>query len=66
MLTITPEHHPHRQAWRWKHYALGVFLCIEERMYGAVNRDILADSLLPPARTLTMGHGWVFQQENRP
>src|SRR4029434_2592660 len=21
------EHHPHRQAWRWKHYALGLFLC---------------------------------------
>ena len=20
-------HHPHRQAWRWKHYALGLFLC---------------------------------------
>ncbi len=19
------EHHPHRQTWRWKHYALGVF-----------------------------------------
>src|SRR4029434_5375708 len=21
------EDHPHRQAWRWKHYALGLFLC---------------------------------------
>src|SRR4029434_7488468 len=21
------ECHPHRQAWRWKHYALGLFLC---------------------------------------
>ncbi len=21
----TQEHHPHRQTWRWKHYALGVF-----------------------------------------
>ncbi len=21
------EHHPHRQTWRWKHYALGVFFC---------------------------------------
>src|SRR4029434_8753910 len=21
------EHHPHRQAWRWKHYALRLFLC---------------------------------------
>src|SRR4029434_8680833 len=21
------EHHPHREAWRWKHSALGLFLC---------------------------------------
>ncbi len=21
------EHHPHRQTWRWKYYALGVFFC---------------------------------------
>ncbi len=21
------EHHPHHQTWRWKHYALGVFVC---------------------------------------
>ncbi len=21
------EHHPHRQTWRWKHYALGEFFC---------------------------------------
>ena len=21
------KHHPHRQAWMWKHYALGLFLC---------------------------------------
>ncbi len=21
------EHHPHRQTWRWKRYALGVFFC---------------------------------------
>ncbi len=21
------EHHPHRQTWRWKHYAFGVFFC---------------------------------------
>ncbi len=23
MLPMTQEHHPHRQTWRWKHYALG-------------------------------------------
>ncbi len=21
------EYHPHRQTWKWKHYALGVFFC---------------------------------------
>jgi len=26
---------------------------------------ILADSLLPSARTLKMGHGWVFQPDNK-
>ncbi|KAJ4918765.1 hypothetical protein JOQ06_022253, partial [Pogonophryne albipinna] len=33
---------------------------------GDMSRDILADSLLPSARTLTMGHGGVFQQDNDP
>ncbi|KAJ4921782.1 hypothetical protein JOQ06_026203 [Pogonophryne albipinna] len=40
--------------------------CIEERMDGDMSRDILADSLLPSARTLTMGHGGVFQQDKDP
>ncbi|KAJ4918763.1 hypothetical protein JOQ06_022251 [Pogonophryne albipinna] len=40
--------------------------CIEQRMDGDMSRDILADSLLPSARTLTMGHGGVFQQDNDP
>ena len=40
--------------------------CIEERMYGAMYRKIFADSLLPSARTLKMGHGGVFQQDNDP
>ena len=44
----------------------GPLPCIEERMYGAMYRQILADSLLPSARTLKMGHGWVFQQDNKP
>ncbi|KAL3043319.1 hypothetical protein OYC64_003229 [Pagothenia borchgrevinki] len=35
-------------------------------MNGAMYRKILADSLLPSARTLKMGHGWVFQQDNDP
>ena len=33
-------------------------------MYGA--DKILVDSLLPSARTLKMGHGGVFQQDNVP
>ena len=32
----------------------------------AMYRKILADSLLPSARTLKMGHGGVFQQDNDP
>ncbi|KAJ4934222.1 hypothetical protein JOQ06_007024 [Pogonophryne albipinna] len=40
--------------------------CIEGRMEGAMHCKILADSLLPSARTLKMGHGWVFQQDNDP
>ncbi|KAJ4948990.1 hypothetical protein JOQ06_020510 [Pogonophryne albipinna] len=40
--------------------------CIEERMDGAMYFNILADSLLPSARTLNMGHGQVFQQDNDP
>ncbi|KAI4877122.1 hypothetical protein NFI96_026480, partial [Prochilodus magdalenae] len=34
--------------------------CINGRMDGAMCRKILSDNLLPSARTLRMGHGWVF------
>jgi len=44
----------------------GPLPCTEERMYGDMYRNILADSLLPSARTLNMGHGGVFQQDNDP
>ncbi len=45
------EHHPHRQTWRWKHYALGCFSakgtgqlhCIK----GTMDRQILGEKLLP-------------------
>ncbi|KAJ4945504.1 hypothetical protein JOQ06_023188, partial [Pogonophryne albipinna] len=40
--------------------------CIEERMDGAMYCNILANSLLPSARKLKKGHGWVFQQDNGP
>ncbi|KAJ4937355.1 hypothetical protein JOQ06_001919 [Pogonophryne albipinna] len=74
MLTITPEHHPHRQHGGGNIMLWGCFCakgtgglpCTEERMDGAMNRKILADSLLPSARTLNMGHGGVFQQDNDP
>uniref|UniRef100_A0A3Q3Q010 Uncharacterized protein n=1 Tax=Monopterus albus TaxID=43700 RepID=A0A3Q3Q010_MONAL len=42
---------PHRQIWRWKHYALGVFFC-------------QGDRTIPPS--LSQGRGWVFQHDNDP
>ncbi len=33
------EHHPHRQTWRWKHYALGVFFCKGDRTTAPRQRD---------------------------
>ncbi|KAJ4942544.1 hypothetical protein JOQ06_012400, partial [Pogonophryne albipinna] len=44
----------------------GPLPCIEDRMDGAMYHTILSDSLLPSARTLNMGHGGVFQQDNDP
>ncbi len=35
-------------------------------MDGAMYRKILDENLLPSARTLKMGHGWVFQHDNDP
>ena len=39
---------------------------IEERMNGAMYREILGDNLLPSVRALKMGRGWVFQNDNNP
>ncbi len=39
---------------------------IERPMDGAMYCKILDENLLPPARTLKMGHGWVFQHDNDP
>ena len=39
---------------------------IKGKMDAAVYREILADNLLLSARTLKMGHGWVFQHDNDP
>uniref|UniRef100_A0AAY5L2C8 Uncharacterized protein n=1 Tax=Esox lucius TaxID=8010 RepID=A0AAY5L2C8_ESOLU len=33
---------------------------------GAMYRQILGENLLPSARALKMGHGWVFQHDNDP
>ena len=38
----------------------------EGRMNGAMYQEILGDNLLPSARTLKMGRGWVFQHDNDP
>ena len=68
------EHHPHCEAWRWKPYALGMFLSKGDRTTSpyrgedecTVYWEILADNLLPSVRALKMGRGWVFQHENDP
>ncbi|KAI4904987.1 hypothetical protein NFI96_002412 [Prochilodus magdalenae] len=39
---------------------------INRRTDGAMYRKILIDNLLPSARTLKMGGGWVFQHDNDP
>ncbi len=39
---------------------------IEGSMDGAMYRKILDENLLPSARTLKMGRGWVFQHDNDP
>ena len=40
--------------------------CIEGRMNGAMNPEILGDNLLPSVRALKMGCEWVFQHDNDP
>uniref|UniRef100_A0AAY4B0Y1 Tc1-like transposase DDE domain-containing protein n=1 Tax=Denticeps clupeoides TaxID=299321 RepID=A0AAY4B0Y1_9TELE len=39
---------------------------INGKMDGAMYRKILSDNLLPSARKLKMGRGWVFQHDNDP
>ena len=39
---------------------------MEGRMNGAMYREILGNNLLPSVRTLKMGCGWVFQDDNDP
>ncbi len=46
--------------------ALYVILALEERMNGAMYREILCENLLPSARALKMKRGWVFQHDNDP
>lgn len=40
--------------------------CIEGPMDGAMYHKILDENLLPSARALRMGRGWVFQHDNDP
>uniref|UniRef100_A0A803K993 Tc1-like transposase DDE domain-containing protein n=1 Tax=Xenopus tropicalis TaxID=8364 RepID=A0A803K993_XENTR len=44
----------------------GQLIRINGKMDGAMYREILNDNLLPSARKLKMGHGWVFQHDNDP
>ena len=39
---------------------------VEGKMDGAKYREILSENLLASARTLKIGHGWVFQHDNGP
>ena len=39
---------------------------INGTMDGAMYRQILGENLLPSARALKMGRGWVFQHDNDP
>uniref|UniRef100_A0A9J7ZVB9 Tc1-like transposase DDE domain-containing protein n=1 Tax=Cyprinus carpio carpio TaxID=630221 RepID=A0A9J7ZVB9_CYPCA len=39
---------------------------IEGQVDGDMYCKILDENLLPSARTLSMGHGWVFQHDNDP
>ncbi|KAI4871238.1 hypothetical protein NFI96_019770, partial [Prochilodus magdalenae] len=58
----------YEEAWKWKHYVLGVFSAkgtgllphVNGRWVGAMYRKILGDNLLPSAKTLKMGRGWFF------
>ncbi len=66
------EHHPHRQTWRWKHYALGVFIllrgqdnCPRSKGWWTEPCTVRARAL-KPAGALKMGRGWVFQHDNDP
>ncbi len=65
------EHHPHRQTWRWKHYAFlgGVFLLRGQDNCTASKGQwtwpcTFRVKALKPARALKMGRGWVFQHDN--
>uniref|UniRef100_A0A672RX53 SP110 nuclear body protein, tandem duplicate 2 n=1 Tax=Sinocyclocheilus grahami TaxID=75366 RepID=A0A672RX53_SINGR len=42
------------------------FANLNERMNGAMYREILSENLLPSARALKMKRGWVFQHDNDP
>lgn len=44
----------------------GRLIRVQERMNGAMYREILSANLLPSARALKMKRGWVFQHDNDP
>ncbi len=66
------EHHPNREAWGWKHHALGVLFCKGDRTTapywggGWMGPCIARFWATTSVRALKMGRGWVFQHDNDP
>ncbi len=60
------EHHPHRQTWRLKHYALGVFFMLRRQDNCTASKGRSMGPCTVRATALKMGRGWVFQHDNDP
>ncbi len=66
------EHHPHRQTWRWKHYALGVFLLLRGQDNCTASKGrwtgpcTVRARALKPARGIENGSWIGIQDDNDP
>ncbi len=65
MLPRTPRTHPHRQTWRWKHYALGCFSA-EGTGYLPRIKGTMDGDMYRQGQGSEMGRGGVFQHDNDP
>ncbi len=61
-----PKQLAHRQTWRWKHYALGVFFLQRGQNICTASKGRWTGSCTVRARASKMGRGWVFQHDNDP